>query len=340
MQLFTNQIKVMKKKEFLGIDVSKVKVDVCIYSTKQQSVFENKGKGFKKMLVWLKRNQVKVDDLIICFEHTGMYSIPLQIFCEDQAINYVQVSGLQVKRSLGLQRGKNDKVDSFRLAEYTYLHRDNLRLTKLESKHVLRLKQLLSYRSRLVRQRAGYKSSIKEYKVYLSLNNTDVLIKSQQKMINVLSTQVQEIESEITDLINQDQKIKQQHQLATSVSGIGTISAAYIIAYTNCFKDFKAWRKFACYVGSAPFEHNSGSSIHGKTRISQYANKSIKAILTNAAKAAISHNPEIRHYYKRKIKEGKHKKVVVNNVRNKLISRVFATVKRGTPCIELAQFAA
>jgi len=330
----------MKKKEFLGIDVSKANVDVCLYLSKQQAVFGNSTRGFKKMLVWIKKNQVDVKKLIICFEHTGMYSIPLQMFCEDQALDYVQVSGLQVKRSLGIQRGKNDKVDAFRLSEYAYLFRDNLRLTKLESKQVLRLKHLLTIRSRLVRQRAGYKSSIKEYKMFLSLNKTDVMIKTQQKMIHVLSTQILEIESEIASLINHDQGIRQQHQLATSVSGIGTISAAYMIAYTNCFKDFKAWRKFACFVGSAPFEHSSGSSIHGKACVSHYANKNIKAILTNAAKAAISHNPEIRQYYKRKIKEGKHKKVVVNNVRNKLISRVFATVKRGTPCVELAQYAA
>jgi transposase len=128
--------------------------------------------------------------------------------------------------------------------------------------------------------------------------------------------------------------------LATSVSGIGTISAAYIIVYTNCFKDFKTWRKFSCFIGAAPFDHSSGSSIRGRTRISNYAHKTIKTILTNAAKSAINHNPEIKLYYQRKLNEGKHKKIIINNVRNKLISRVFAVVNRGTPCVDLAKFAA
>ena len=169
---------------------------------------------------------------------------------------------------------------------------------------------------------------------------SDPLIQSQQKLIHTYSKQIQKIEDEITRVIDQDPLIKQQYQLATSVVGIGAITASYMIVYTNCFKDFKNSRKFACYAGSAPFEHTSGSSIHGKTRISNYANKLIKTLLTNAALTAIKHDAQIKQYYQRKVNEGKSKKLVINNVRNKLIGRVFATINRGTPYVKLNKFAA
>jgi transposase len=183
-------------------------------------------------------------------------------------------------------------------------------------------------------------ASIKDYKKCLALTNTDVMIHVQQEMIKVLDKQVVKLEKEIRGIMASDTKIRSLFNLATSVKGIGLISATYMIVLTNCFTEFKTWRKFACYAGSAPFEHQSGTRVRGKTRISHYANKQMKAILTNAAKSAIQYSPEIRLYYQKRLKEGKHKKIVVNIIRNKLISRVFAVVRRGTPYVELVKYAA
>lgn len=330
----------MNKKEFLGIDVSKAKLDLCIYSSKEHAIFENSRSGLKKMEVWLESQSVDLRQSVICFEHTGRYDIRLQVYCEEAGYYYVKESGLQVKRSLGIKRGKNDRVDAFRLSEYVYLHQGKLKKTSLASDQLIRLKSLLSLRARLVRTRAGYMASIKQDKTCLALKMSDPLIQSQQKLIKAYSRQIQKIENEIDQLIDQDPLIKQQHQLATSVIGVGPITASYMIVYTNCFKDFKNSRKFACYAGSAPFEYSSGSSINGKTRISHYANKTIKSLLTNASLAAIKHDPQISQYYHRKVKEGKPKKLVINNVRNKLISRVFATINRGTPYVNVNKFTA
>jgi transposase len=330
----------MKKMDYVGIDMSKEKMDVRLYFAKRQEVFDNKSTGFRKMNNWLLKQVEEGTALLFCFEHTGMYTVPLQLYLEETNLDYIQVSGLQVKRSLGIQRGKNDCVDAKRLAEYVYLHRDKIRPQKLQSAQLIRLKYLLSLRSRLVRQRAGYMASIKEYKVFLALGNSNVMIRSQKEIIKTLTDQVEAIEKEIRAVIASDTKIQEQFGLATSVKGIGLISAAYMIVLTNCFTEFKTWRKFACYAGSAPFEHQSGKSIKGKTKISHYANKQMKAILTNAVKSAVQFSPELRQYYQKRVKEGKHKKVVVNIIRNKLISRVFAAVKRGTPYVELVKYAA
>jgi transposase len=330
----------MKKKDCVGIDISKEEIDIRLFNSKLDGKFDNSPSGFKKMKSFTEKHVDQDTELLFCFEHTGLYAVPLQVYLEKEDMAYHMVSGLQVKRSLGIQRGKNDQVDARRLAEYAYSRREEIKPQKLQSQHLIRLKYLLSMRSRLVRQRAGFTASVKEYKKCLALANSDVMIHVQKEMIKILDKQVEALEKEIKAIIASEPRIKRLFDLASSVKGIGLISAAYMIVLTNCFTEFKTWRKFACYAGSAPFEHQSGTSIRGKTRISHYANKQIKAILTNAVKSAVQYSPEIRLYYQKKLKEGKHKKIVTNIIRNKLISRVFAAVRRGTPYVELVKYAA
>ncbi|WP_187288264.1 hypothetical protein [Zunongwangia profunda] len=66
----------------------------------------------------------------------------------------------------------------------------------------------------------------------------------------------------------------------------------------------------------------------------------MRSLLRMATCTAIQYDSELRQYYKKKRKEGKLKMIALNNVRNKLLSRVFAVVKRGTSYVELQKFAA
>ncbi|MEQ9440966.1 MAG: transposase [Cyclobacteriaceae bacterium] len=166
--------------------------------------------------------------------------------------------------------------------------------------------------------------------------------------MKVVEKQVKETEAQIKDTLEGDEDVKKHFKLLCSVPGVGLITAVALIIYTHNFSAFDDSRKFvarrtASYCGPgrravAPFEYRSGSSIRatvaaGQTRISQYANKRVKALLTNGASSAIQHDEEIRSYYQRKIAEGKSrwgttKMVVVNAVRAKLINRAFATGPR------------
>jgi len=106
-----------------------------------------------------------------------------------------------------------------------------------------------------------------------------------------------------------------------------------MLVTTNNFTGFENGRKYACYSGIAPFEHTSGISIKGKTRVSNLANKKIKALLSNGANSAYKWDPEMKKYYKRKIAEGKDHKLVINAISCKLVNRVFAVIKRQTPFV-------
>ncbi len=338
----------MKFKEALGIDaclagrqVSKKTIDAALHQKGDYHQFENNVKGFKALLLWVKKQtRLPVDQVLICFEHTGLYSLPLAVFLTKQKIDFRMESALQIKRSLGLVRGKNDKVDAKRIAAYAYLRKDQLKAFILPSTNILKLQKLLSLRERMVKQRAGYMGSMKEYKSVLKQKDYEVLFSMHKKMIHYLSKQIEAIEKEMKALINSDEKMKELFGLIVSVKGVGLILAANFLVITNCFKGFTDSRKFACYVGIAPFEHQSGTSLKRKSRVSHYANKRVKVLLNLSAGSAIQADAELKAYYQRRIAEGKSKMSTLNIVRNKIVHRIFAVVKRGTPYVPLYQHAA
>lgn len=239
---------------------------------------------------------------------------------------------------MGLIRGKNDKIDAQRLAHFAFLHRHELQPTQLPSACLLRLKNLFAFRDRLIKTQSSLKVTTQDLRDTSSLIDNTFIIKQSEKQLKIIEKQVKETEAQIKFTIEQDEEVKKHLKLLCSVPGIGLITAVALIIYTHNFSAFDDSRKFASYCGVAPFEYRSGSSIRGQTRISQYANKRVKALLTNGASSAIQHDEEIRCYYQRKINEGKPKMVVVNAVRAKLINRAFATIKRGTEYVRLKQY--
>lgn len=325
-------------KEALGIDVSKKTIDVVLHLDGTYHQFDNNAKGFKKMLLWAKlQTGLELGQVLICFEHTGLYSLPLATFLDKGQVCFCMVAVLEIKRSLGIARGKDDKVDASRIAEYAYLRREQLEPTRLPSKSVLELGKLTSLRERLVTQRAGYKASMKEFKTLLKQKDYGVLLAVHKKMIHYLNKQVNDIEKEMLQVINNDQKMEPLYRLITSVKGVGLILGANFLVTTNCFMGFRDGRKFACYAGIAPFKKQSGTSMKNKSRVSHFANKKMKALLNLAASSAIQADKELKAYYQRRIEKGKSRMSTLNIVRNKIVHRVFAVVNRGTPFVPIYQ---
>lgn len=330
----------MKFKEALGIDVSKKTIDAVLYLNAGYCQFDNTIKGYKTMLLWVKKQTgLKPDQVLICFEHTGLYSLPLAVFLNQQGLTFSMVPALEIKRSLGIVRGKNDKVDAKRIAEYAYLRREQLKAFKLPSTNVLSLQKLLSLRERMVVQRAGYIGSMKEYKTMLKQKDYESLFSIHQKMIHYLSKQIETIEKEMIALIDSDEKMNLLYNLMVSIKGVGLILASNLLVTTNCFMSFTDSRKFACYAGIAPFEKQSGTSLKMRSKVSHLANKKMKSLLNLSASSAIQADPELKAYYQRRVESGKSKMSTLNIVRNKIVHRIFAVVKRGTPYVPLYQHA-
>jgi transposase len=142
---------------------------------------------------------------------------------------------------------------------------------------------------------------------FCELKSEDIELKAQMSVIKVLDKQIAKIEAQIKSGLEGDQELKETLSLITSIKGIGLIVGAYILAYTDNFTRFEDSRKFACYIGTAPFPFSSGTSVRGRTKVSHLAYKKLKSLLDLAAKSALQADPELKQYYRRRLEEGKRK---------------------------------
>jgi len=335
---------------FIGVDISKKWIDVALTvdGIKSQMVhrqFDNNQKGFKNLIAWInkdvKQKQFAAlkNNWICCMEHTGLYSLPLCRFLEQEQIDYKLESALRIKRSLGIQRGKDDKADSKAIARYVSLHHKTLKISKLPTQALLDLKDLLAYRARLLKQLNALKVAAREGRKFASKESISQWVYEDSKeIIQQLQNKMKMIKTKLVQMINENEAIKNIFDLVTSVKGIGLIIGLQMIIHTNCFEAFDSAKKFACYIGIAPFHHQSGISINKEAKISRLGHKKLKALFSNGVASAIQHDKELKAYYERKLAQGKNKFKVLNAVKNKLVHRIFATVKRGTPYVELYKF--
>ena len=324
------------KKFFVGIDFSKLKFDAAIYNGEKNDnanyqVFDNDTNGFKEFVKWVE-SQTKMDrtDWLICGEHTGLYSYALSLFLSENGIDIWLESGLQIKNSQGIQRGKTDKIDAFRIAEYAYRYNDKAKVFKPLSKSLDGLKDLLAYRERLVEAKKVFVISSKELKrVKRERTITDFIITESSLEIQSIELKIKTCEKKIEEIIQSEIDLCTNYKLLTSIKGIGMVNAVMVLTVTANFTLFTDPRKFGCHCGVVPFKHDSGTSVKGRTKISPLANRKIKTLLTQAARTCVMHDLEMKTYYQRKRAEGKSDKIVINNVRNKLIHRMFAVVMNG-----------
>ena len=328
----------------LGIDISKSKLDVAIISKEDPNKREflkvkNTSKGVKSIVDWLKKKKIELESVLFCCENTGVYTNPLTIYLAKEGLDCWVVPAIEIKKSKGISRGKSDKTDALDIAWYSIRNIDKLRLYETPGKELQQLKVLNAERDKVMKAIAALERS-QENKEFMDKEIYSVLRPINAKAVKNLKDALKLIDRKIKEIINSSKELKQQVKLVRSVKGIGEQTSIYLVISTREFKDFDNWRKLACYSGIAPFEYSSGSSVRGKTRVNHFADKKLKTLLHMCALSAIKHDSQIKEYYIKKKAEGKHSLLVLNNVKCKLVSRVFAVINRQTPYVELNKFAA
>lgn len=328
---------------FIGIDMSKEWLDASLYWQDHDGVFPqahfaNQTKGFDQLLQWVSQ-QVERHALqgkwYFCMEHTGLYTLPLASFLEDRGLTYVLESPLRIHRSVGLKRQKTDAVDAAHIAAYAARNYRDIKVRPLPTGILLQVQQLLSLRARLVRYRQGLTIAQKELKAMAQSQVSQPVVQLNDPICELISRQIKALDNDIQQRLFADAELKRLYELVRSVIGIGPVCAAYLLVYTNGFTAFEKARQFACYIGIAPFPYRSGKTIELPDKVSFLANRRMKALISMAAIAACNHDPHFRQFFKRQLQRGKHKGWIYNAVKNKLLYRVFAVVKRDTPYVVL-----
>lgn len=325
---------------FVGLDVGKKSFDASLMTLEEKelghSSFANTESGIHSLLTWVKSRVSAGTEILFCAENMGCYVTTLCLCSQQLSFSLALECPLTIKKSIGLQRGKNDRVDARGIASYAVLHHRKLRLYELPDKKLVQLRNWMIIRDNLVKQKVSALKLLELTSQASALANLSASLAFLQEQLGRIKEEISHVEQEMENIIDSNTSLVKNYELLTSIKGIGKINAIVLLCVTDNFRRFSDPRKFACYCGVAPFEHTSGTSIRGKTRTSRLANREVKVYLTRAAITAMVWDPQIKAYYKRKTGEGKHKASVINAIRAKIIARCFAVIKRKTPFVTLS----
>ena len=317
------------KKTIIGIDISAKTLDLCIKkeNSKEFIQLENTVKAIKK---YLKGYEKEAENIIISMENTGKYNWNLYEVLEAMTFTVFVIHPFHLKKSLGLIRGKNDKIDAERISLFTEKNKDELVQWTPCSNELKQIRIIASERKSMIKSRSKLLQQLKEYQLMKTGKLKTKLANMCKKKIDLLSKQIKELDQLMEEVIEQNQQLNKQIDRMRSIPGVGKVLSCAILAKTEGFKLYNEPRKLACCAGVVPFNYQSGTSINSRFKVSHLADKSLKTLLHMAAMRAVRLNCDLKIYYERKVAEGKNKMSVLNAVRNKIIHIIFSLIKNET----------
>ena len=316
-------------KHFIGIDVSKQTLDIAIHKQEQHLghiTVSNDLKGMKAFEKKAKELKVDLQNALFCLEYTGIYNYTLVDFLTRKNYPIWLENPLAIKKSLAFQRGKSDQLDAKRIAQYAYRFQDKAQRWLPDRAVIRQLKALVSIRERLIKARAGIAQPLNEYKRFMPASYK-MFKEGCKGSLQTIAKDIKAVEKQLEELIKADEKIKNQYTIATSVKGIGPVTACQMILSSGEFTKIQTGKQLACYAGVVPFEDSSGTSVRARPRVCHCAHKKLKKYLHMAALSAIQGPGELQTYYEGQLAKGKDKLSVLNAVRNKLVLRVCACIR-------------
>jgi transposase len=315
-----------------GIDISKSTLDVTYFFESSFKHFQitNDAKGISQLLDTIKKLGVKENEVLICCENTGSYTDKLALVIKSLDVTFWVVHPIIMKSyKIDLQRAKNDKVDSMKIAQFAFAHQHKAINFHHPDQKTKELKALYLLRKQLIglRQRTLNFIASENDKAIPGVLNT--VIYNQVKLF--ITDLIKDVEKSIQLLIKSEKTISSYYNILLSIPGIGPVIAQHILVVTDGFKKIIDYKAFACYVGIAPFERSSGTSIKYRPRTSKKANQDLKAEMHQGALSVIKHGQVFHNYYKTMIEKGKHHLWIINSIMNMIAKCIFNLITKMVP---------
>lgn len=319
-----------RSKTIIGIDVGSESVSTAVMHSveqkeKQEQQFSNNNEGFEELHQWLRSNKVREDESVVVMEATGVYGESLCYYLCSRRYSVAVEPPLKVKRAFQQSAHKNDTVDARQIAEYGHRFYDELQYWSPPDVVLEQVRELLSAREQFTTQKIANTNALKSLQRKIITSVT--AMEAYKQTIERLQQNIDSIDQEIKRLTKEDDSFHNMITRLMSTPGIGMLLAANLIVITQGFTRTKSPKELASFAGVSPIEHTSGTSVYRKARSRQFGPHRLRKLLYLSAMSVATHNAEFRKYYIRKVAEGKPKRLVLNNVANKLLKIVCALVK-------------
>lgn len=311
--------------DILGIDVSKRKFDVALLRDDQylMATFDNAPAGYVKLRKWLKKRQVS--QLHACLEATGRYGDELALFLHEAGyrVSVVNPARIQAYGASQLKRNKTDREDARLIAHFCATQDPALWTPPAPAQQELQamVRHLESLQTMQQQERNRLEAGVPSATVRETM----------EAHIAFLDAQIEQLSQRIHDHIDRYPDLKQQKELLVSIPGIGDVTAANLLAEIPALDRFQGAPQLAAYAGLTPRQHQSGSSVFRRGRMTKTGNAHLRRALYMPALVALRWNPIIRAFAERLRERGKHNMVVVGAAMRKLLHIVYGVLKSGVP---------
>lgn len=314
----------------VGLDVSKASLEVLLLGGKEEESSSSRSvpnteEGFDELLDWIDR-QVGTDrqDVHVCLEASGGYERPVARFLSEQGLT---VSVVNPRRTSAyaksqLTRSKTDQVDAGLLARFC--QREDPDPWEPPPSEQKNLKEMTRGLQSLKKERDRLKNQIDQAR-----NQT--VIDSLQEVLESINEQIDQLEEAVDQHVESCQGLARKRQLLETIPGIGSATAALVLAELGKPERFESARQAAAYAGLTPAHHESGSSVHRKPRLSKVGSSRLRDALYFPAITALRCNAAIEALGERLAERGKAKMVIVGAAMRKLLHICYGVLKNGTP---------
>lgn len=315
---------------FIGIDIAADSFVASIYQSPRKPVitkegFENTFDGFNIFSSWITAQNINPENCVICMEATGVYSEGIAHFLVTQGFKVSVESPLKVKRAFDPVGHKTDPVDSRQIAEYAYRYSDELRFWQPKDEIIEKIRHLLTAREQFTKQSVALQNAMGAYKKHVV--QVTLITTAHSHILKELKKQIAEIDKELEQLVRKSPTISNMKNQLMSLPGYGLLLSSSLIAMTGAFCEITSYKTLAAFIGICPYQHKSGKSVCRQAHIRPFGPQYARKLLMLAARSVVTHNADFKKYYLRKLAEGKAKKLVLNNVANKLIKIACAMIK-------------
>ena len=313
---------------FMGIDVSKDKLDVCLLAdeTRPTAIFDNTKDGWKSLRNWLKK-RAKKQSGHICLEATGRYGDGVTMFLHEAGYIVSVVNPNMIKQFGGSQltRNKTDQIDALLIAEFCQERHQKLTVWIPPSPQQTRLTQLSRHLEDLEKMRQQEKNRL------ASGSHEPDVQRRLTEHIAFIEAQINEVKQTIDEHIDQHPDLREKRDLMVSIKGIGKLTAAKLLAEIRNIADFDSPNQLVAFAGLNPKQRKSGKSVRGKSRLSKMGHASIRAALYMPAISAKNFNPIMQPLVERLTQRGHCKMSIIGAVMRKLLHLVYGILKSGQP---------
>jgi transposase len=305
----------------LGIDIAKQKFDIALLlegKTKHKTC-KNSTEGFEALILWLEKQGIQ--KVHVCLEATGNYGEDLAIYLHEAGhivsiVNPARIKGFAQSE---LIRTKTDKLDAALIARFCLAMKPGA--WSPPSPEIRSLRALVRRVDSLVDMRSQEKN-----RIGTAHESVLLLIKEH---IAYLDQEIEKIRQQIAELIEQNPNLKQKKDLLDSIPGIGKVTIPIILAELDDLEKFTHVREVVGFIGLAPKETLSGTSIKGKPRLCKIGHARLRKALYMPALVSIQCNPVMIAFYNRLKEKGKNGKVIVCAIMRKLVHIIFGILKSG-----------